>query len=187
MGGGVKYPRSLACAVARELVAALEPACERLILAGSLRRRRPEVGDIELLYIPRHGLATPPGELLPRLCNLADLAIGELRQRGVLAVRPNVNGSAIFGELNKLMIHVASGIPVDLFAASAETWFNYLVCRTGSAETNIRICRAAKARGLRWNPYGQGFQGAGGKVYPCVSERDVFEKVGLQYLEPWER
>jgi len=43
------------------------------------------------------------------------------------------------GPLNKLAVYVGSGIPVDLFATTEECWFNALVCRTGSAETNVKI------------------------------------------------
>jgi DNA polymerase/3'-5' exonuclease PolX len=39
--------------IAQELVELLRDGCARLEIAGSLRRRRPEVGDIELVAIPR--------------------------------------------------------------------------------------------------------------------------------------
>ena len=37
------------------------------------------------------------------------------------------------------------------------------------------------------NPYGAGFTDGHGNLVPVTSERDVFELVGLKYLEPWER
>jgi DNA polymerase/3'-5' exonuclease PolX len=90
------------------------------------------------------------------------------------------------------MRHVASGIPVDLFATTEACWHNYLVCRTGPAESNIRIAAAAKARGWKWNPYGEGFSRGGPLAGPeearaLRSEREVFEFVGLPYTEPEER
>ena len=42
-------------AIAEELKALLEPVCQRVEIAGSIRRQKPEVGDIELLVIPKHG------------------------------------------------------------------------------------------------------------------------------------
>ena len=50
-----RYPYSQAISIATDLVSALAPSCEpdRCIVAGSLRRRSPTVGDIELLYISR--------------------------------------------------------------------------------------------------------------------------------------
>ena len=41
-------------AIAEELKSLLEPACEKMVIAGSIRRQKPEVGDIELLCIPRY-------------------------------------------------------------------------------------------------------------------------------------
>jgi DNA polymerase/3'-5' exonuclease PolX len=79
---------------------------------------------------------------------------------------------------------------VDLFTATRENFFNYLVCRTGGEESNIRVASAAIARGWKWNPYGNGFSrvvGLGSEHHDVTSEREVFEFVGLPYLEPWKR
>jgi DNA polymerase/3'-5' exonuclease PolX len=85
------------------------------------------------------------------------------------------------------MRHVASGIPADLFAATRENWWNYLVCRTGPADSNMRICMGAQARGWKWNPYGAGFSDPEGNVRVMDSERAVFDFVGLPYREPEAR
>lgn len=76
----VKFPRSVAIEVARGLCAVLKPAMERLIVAGSLRRRKPEVGDIKILYVARSGMLTPPEEIFARKCNLADEEIARLER-----------------------------------------------------------------------------------------------------------
>ncbi len=84
----------------------------------------------------------------------------------------------MWGEKNKLAVHVASGVPVDLFAATEANWFNYLVCRTGPGESNIAIASAAKAMGWQWHPYGTGFSrpvGLGTEGRAVASEREVFE------------
>jgi DNA polymerase/3'-5' exonuclease PolX len=80
---------------------------------------------------------------------------------------------------------VASGIPVDFFAATLPTWATLLVCRTGSAEMNTRICMAAQAKRWKWSPY-RGFETPGGLIRP-ESEQHLFSLVGLPYLEPWQR
>jgi len=177
--------------VAKELCDALKPVTERLIVAGSLRRRKAEVGDVEVLFVPR--VAEYRAGLFAedlRRVSLADDCLAGLISAGVLAKRPNSNGGFAWGEKNKLAIHVASGIPVDFFTATEANWFNYLVCRTGPGESNIRIASAAQARGWKWNPYGEGFSrvsGLGTEVYRVASERDVFEFVGLDFKDPWER
>ena len=181
-----KFPRAVAAAVFEELAAALSGHCEPgfILAAGSFRRQKPEVGDLEILYVPKTGLAKTGG-LFDEPANLADLAIEKMERAGVLARRTNVNGSEMFGEKNKLMVHVVTGLPVDLFATMPESWFNYLVCRTGGAESNMQVATAAKRQGFRWNPYGAGFTRLSDEhVFPMASERAVFEFVGLQYLEP---
>lgn len=184
-----KWPRETAADVADALLQALKPACTRIEVVGSVRRGKPMVGDVELLYVPRWG-AQPAGlELIPderARANLADETIAGLERAGVLERRLNAKGRESYGALNKLMRHVPTGMPVDLFATTEECWFNYLVCRTGGAQNNIAICDAANRKGWKWTPYGSGFS-RGVETHVVKSERDVFEFVGLPYLEPEER
>lgn len=185
--GKVKYPRKLALEVAAELCRALKPVCERLVVAGSLRRRRQLAGDVEILYVGR--VQRRPAKrdwFKEEEVNLADEVILRLEAEGVLERRLNAKGQEIYGAKNKLMRHKRTGVPVDLFAATAANWFNYLVCRTGPAESNIAIAAAARRLGWSWNPYGPGFT-RGYEQRQMDSEREVFEFVGLAYKEPWER
>ena len=179
---------SMAFSVAQEICNALGQGCERIEIAGSLRREKPDVGDIEILYIPIQSEEPDPTDMFAnRLGNLADARINVLLGAGILAKRRNAKGSEVWGEKNKLAVHVASGIPVDLFTATSENWFNYLVCRTGPAELNQRICMAAIKRGWKWNPYGEGFSDPEGNMRKMESERAVFDFVGLPYFEPDRR
>lgn len=185
-----KYPRDLALAATREILAHL--VTERVIVAGSLRRRKKEVGDIEILYIPKkdyqHDVeASDLFQPRARVRNLTDHSIVEMIKAGTIRPRENVLGRTTWGDKNKLAVHVASGIPVDLFATTESAWFNYLVCRTGSAENNIRISAAAQAKGWGWHPYALGFTNERGQPVHVRSEEDVFRLVGLPYLQPWER
>jgi DNA polymerase/3'-5' exonuclease PolX len=183
-----RYPLADARAVAAVLCRALAPHCDRIEVAGSIRRQKPTVGDIELLFIPRFGARVVAPELFPRHCDLAALAIDELLRSQVLGKRPNKLGGTAWGEKNKLAVHLPSGIAVDLFAATAHNWFNYLVCRTGGAESNRQIAMAAQAMGWKWNPYGSGFEKLGSTERHVVTEeRDVFAFVGLPYREPEAR
>jgi DNA polymerase/3'-5' exonuclease PolX len=186
MSDKVRYPRSDAMAVAKELCAALKPVTEKLVVAGSLRRRKPMVGDVEILFVPK--MIEVKFDLFNTLkVSAADAYLEQMLKAAVLKKRLNAKGHSMWGEKNKLAVHVSSGIPVDLFTATEENWFNYAVCRTGGAQTNVRICEAAQARGWKWNPYGPGFTDHLGETRKVTSELDVFEFVGLKYLEPWER
>lgn len=184
-----KFPRAAALAVAKELCAALRPVTERLIVAGSLRRGKAEVGDVEILFVPKV-VEVADGLFDRKVESLADGALDALLRQGVLARRKNVKGSEMWGAQNKLAVHVGSGIPVDLFAATEANWWNYLVCRTGPGESNIAIASAAKDMGWKWHPYGSGFSrqvGLATEERVVGSEREVFEFVGLPFKEPVER
>lgn len=183
-----KFPRAAAIRIAKELCDVLKPVTDRLIVAGSLRRRRQEVGDVEILYIPKR----VPGQEIDMFApapalNLTDASIESLLRRNILEKRLNSVGAETWGDKNKLAVHVASGIPVDFFSTESNFWFNYLVCRTGGAENNRQIAMAANRKGWTWNPYRSGFTNETGELVAVRSERDVFELAGLPYREPWER
>ena len=181
----VKFPRDTALAVAGELCALLKPLClpERLMCTGSLRRRKELVGDIELNYIPVFG-EERDGLFDTRKFNLANRWLEQLLAHGVIAKRRNKRGSTMWGQWNKLAGHAASGMPVDFFQTTEDNWFNYLVCRTGGAINNTLIASAAIAKRWAWDPYSPGFTDEHGQLVRVTRERDVYDFVGLPYLEP---
>jgi DNA polymerase/3'-5' exonuclease PolX len=184
-----KFPRAEALAAAKELCDAMKPITERLIVAGSLRRRKAEVGDVEILYIPKFEDRPNTQDFFagPVKTNLVDEWLVAFLAGGIVAKRLNTLDSEMWGPKNKLAVHRVSGIPIDFFSATEANWFNYLVCRTGGAESNTAIASAAQRKGWKWNPYGAGFTDERGGIVPVTSERDVFDFAGLKYLEPWER
>jgi DNA polymerase/3'-5' exonuclease PolX len=186
-----KFPATSALEVAQAIITELAPACERIEIAGSLRRRKSFVGDIEILYVPK---TTPLYDLLGETMHdvpLPDIVIARLvGAERILEKRKNIKGAEAFGDHIKLMRHIASGIPVDLFACAPESWFNYLVCRTGGAQSNTRIAGLAKSRGYKWKPYSPGFVDLNDPdetPIPMESEEAVFRFVGLKFEQPWER
>lgn len=183
-----KFPAADALVVAKILCDALKPVTEKLIVAGSLRRRKPLVGDVEILYIPK--LVRVQDGLFAedtRETNETDRVLRQLLQDGVIYKRQNTLGSEVWGDKNKLARHRPSDIPVDLFAATPSNWFNYLVCRTGGAENNVEICNAAIRKGWKWNPYGEGFTDEHGGIVRVTCEEDVFRLAGLPFKEPKDR
>lgn len=181
-----KFAAVVALAVARELCDKLNPACERIVVAGSLRRRKEQVGDVELVFIPK--LRTVQNDLFNSGTESAmDGMLEHLLWSGIIGKRHTVTGAETWGPKNKLAFHIASGVPVDFFATTEAAWFNYLVCRTGGAANNTWIAGAALRKGWKWNPYGAGFTNRRGELVPVTSERAVYDLVGLPYREPWER
>ena len=184
-----RFSRHDALMVASEICAILKPVCERVIVAGSLRRKKQWVGDVEILFIPKTETGPCPDDLFAmKTVSLAQVAIDGMRAANILAPRLNKDGGTCWGDKNKLALHAASGVPVDLFSATEENWFNYLVCRTGSAAHNVTIATRANQLGWKWNPYGSGFTQVGtGKCYQVASEEDLFRFLDMQFKDPQDR
>jgi DNA polymerase/3'-5' exonuclease PolX len=155
-------------------------------VAGSLRRKKAVVGDVEILYVPR--LEERQADLLStEMVSLADEEIERMLADGTLAKRPSVTGVTAWGLKNKLALH-RSGMPVDLFRTTEISWWNYLVCRTGPSDSNTRIATEARRRGYQWNPYNAGFTRlSDGATIAVESEAHVFAFVGLPYRAPEDR
>lgn len=181
-----KWRREDVYPIAKELCDALKPLCERLIVAGSFRRKRPLMKDLEILFVPK--LAEERDGLFEtKKVSLVDKLLEEWLRSGVLRKRENVNGGVAWGDKNKLAVHAASGLPVDFFTTNERCWFNYLVCRTGGKINNTQIAVAARRRGAKWHPYSYGFTVRGGGMWEVKSEEDVYRFVRLPFLQPYQR
>jgi DNA polymerase/3'-5' exonuclease PolX len=151
--------------IAERIVTALAPACHRIEIAGSLRRRRPEVGDIDLVLIPRSRVAL-------------EILIRELYGR-----KPEKSGE------HYLMLKSFDGIQVDLYLATPATWATLLLIRTGSKAHNITLCQRARKFNLKLHANGDGMESLCGH-HPLIAierEEQVFTLLALPYREPWER
>lgn len=184
-----RFPLAQAQVTAKELIYQLEGFCERIKIAGSVRRGKPNVGDIEVLVIPEMKVRDS-GDLFGTEVwqSALDPALESMVASGVLEYRKTKTGSIMNGDKIKLLRHMAYGIPVDVFVTTAESWWNYLVCRTGPAESNKMIATRAKGMGLKWEPYSSGFlvRDTGERII-CRSEREVFDTVDLPYKDPGVR
>lgn len=118
-----------ATTIADQVIARLAPYCQKIEVAGSIRRRRPLVRDIDIVLI-----TSDPWGL--------DTAIWRLG-RQVLA-----------GDKLKRVDY--NGAQVDLYFASEKTWATLLLIRTGSKENNIRLCTLAKRKGWHLAASGAG-------------------------------
>lgn len=110
--------------VADALAEALEPGCERVAIAGSVRRREPTVGDFEIVAIPRVlDLFTPATPERPDLDTLLERLIGQGHmQRGER-----------WGQRHRQCWLPRKRMTLDLYLVSEETWGVQLAIRTGPA------------------------------------------------------
>ena len=184
-----RFSRHTALIAANEICEFLRPHCERIVVAGSLRRGKQWVGDAEILFVSKQITQQKPGDMFAHETVFpAHVAIAKMLEDQILTKRLNSVRSATWGDQNKLAIHVQTAVPVDLFQTTEAHWFNYLVCRTGSAAHNVTIATRAQQRGWKWNPYSAGFTNeTTGEPYAVTSEEDLFRFLAMDYIAPSNR
>ena len=128
----------------------LRPACERIQVAGSVRRRSPDCGDIEFVLVPQReaGLfgAAQPGD------SLVDVELARLVERGQL--RPG----RCDGERQKHYVLTRSGAGLELFLVTPATWGVQLAIRTGPRQFSAALV-TTRDRGGRLNDAHVVYQG----------------------------
>jgi DNA polymerase (family X) len=142
------------------------PGLERLEVAGSYRRRRETVGDIDLLAV-----AKQPAAVMKHF--LGHAWIEKVVMSG------DTRATVILG----------SGLQVDLRAVPPESYGAALVYFTGSKEHNVKLRRRGVERGLRISEYGvfkidEGDAEAEGEWIAGREEKDVYAAVGLAWIPP---
>ncbi|MER7771224.1 DNA polymerase/3'-5' exonuclease PolX [Kitasatospora sp. NPDC096140] len=148
--------------LADQLVAALSavPGCTRCAYAGSLRRMRETVGDIDVL-----ATAEDSAPLMAALTELPYVA--------------EVIGSGT----TKTSVRTTQGVQVDLRVVPEEDWGAALVYFTGSKAHNIKLRTMAVRAGLKLSEYGL-FEVDGGAKVVSETEDEVYAALGLPWIAP---
>ena len=183
MNGKTRWPLAQAEEIAQSLVGALVPSCQRVpVVAGSIRRRRPDVGDIELLCVPMYMEHRNMLGDVTATTDLLDVELRFLMEQGELAKRPSG-----YGHMNKFLVH-KSGIWVDVFTATEKNWGRDLLVRTGSADFNKRVMREFIRLGKRGHAYGDAAVTLqdGTPVY-APDEQTMFDLLEWPFIEPEAR
>jgi len=170
-----KHRYAEAFAIAQSLIECLRPACKRIELAGSLRRQRPYIGDIEIVAIPRLASAGLFGDMQESMLDEAVLSCG--------ATRFSKSGARFrqfeFGGMN-----------VDLFIQpDPATWGVNFMIRTGSADFSHWLVTDRRHGGalpsyLRvkdariWR---------GNEALSTPEEGDVFDLLKVAWIPPADR
>ncbi|MQY10452.1 DNA polymerase/3'-5' exonuclease PolX [Streptomyces sp. RB5] len=159
---GERAPLDTATELAERITAALAgvEGCERCAYAGSLRRMRETVGDIDVL-----AAAQDSGPLMEAFVALPVTA--EVIARGT----------------TKTSIRTTDGIQVDLRVVAPDSWGAAMQYFTGSREHNIRTREIARRRGLKLSEYSLSRVKSGRRV-AAEREEDVYEHLGLPWIPP---
>ncbi len=157
-----RIPLGVALPLTEEIVNYLSqyPFIENIVPAGSLRRKKETIGDIDILIT-----TSDMDKVNQVLKNLPIL-------RNILAAGPT-----------KTSIIVEPGIQVDFRVVEKSSFGAALQYFTGSKQHNIKLREWAIKKGLKINEYGV-FRLSDNKKIGGEKEEDIYEILGLQYIPP---
>jgi DNA polymerase (family 10) len=153
---------NVATNAATAMVAAVSaiPGCLRCTWAGSLRRMRETIGDIDIL-----AAATDSAPLMAAFAGLPEAA-------EVIAAGPA-----------KTSIRTAAGLQVDLRVVQPDCWGAALQYFTGSKEHNVAVREIAVRKKLRLSEYGL-FDTESGELIVSRTEEEVYRRLGMDWIPP---
>lgn len=133
-------------------------AIEKCICAGSYRRHKETVGDIDILTTANDSKAA-----LTHFLNFNQIT--EILSQGS----------------TRASVRLRCGIHVDLRIVTPHAYGSALLYFTGSKAHNIHLRTIAIKKGLKINEYGVFKQD---KKLPIETEAEIYNKIGLEYIEP---
>jgi DNA polymerase/3'-5' exonuclease PolX len=152
--------------IAERVKAQLAPYCDRIEIAGSIRRGKADVGDIEIVAIPKPYDVGLFASGIALIVNQWPKVRGELPCKYTQRTLPD-------------------GIALDLFFATRENWGLIFAIRTGSADYSHRVLACGWVRA--------GYKSADGMLtrdgvtVAAPEERDLFRLAGVPWVEPEAR
>jgi DNA polymerase/3'-5' exonuclease PolX len=170
----IPYADALEAAQALEL--SLSFVCSRTLIAGSLRRQKETIGDLELVVIPETIPFTDMFGTETGRISLLDQALDDMGLRGAKSG-------------NKFKQFTWEGMPVDLFITTPECWGVIATIRTGSAEFSHWLVTAQRQGGgcpshLRVS---EGRLWDGGRALETPTEELFFAALEQPWIKPKDR
>ena len=152
--------------LANQLKTTVSAQCDRIEVAGSIRRQKTKVHDIDFVVAAK-----------------SDLEWQKISEKlKHLKAKPNCQGKSV----TKAYVPCQNGLfQVDFYRAQPKTFGIHLLVRTGSAEHNMWLAAYAISKGMRIR-YSEGLL-KDGKVIAGENEQGVFKALGLPYPLPHER
>lgn len=154
-------PLAVAWPLAQEILEALRkvPGVTNAAPAGSLRRMRETVGDLDIL------VASDDPEPVMECFRTLPVAV-----------------EVLLSGATKTSIRTAEGLQIDLRVLPPARWGAALQYFTGNQGHNIRLRALAQTHGLSLSEYG--FRAEDGSEFPCAAEAEVYARLGLPWIPP---
>jgi DNA polymerase (family X) len=152
--------------IAELVKASVASQCEQIEIAGSIRRQKPKIHDIDFVAVAKNDFEWQ--------------RINEKLKQ--LKAKPNCAGNSVI----KAFVPCQDGLfQVDFYRAKPTTFGIHLLVRTGSADHNMWLAGHAFSKGMRLK-YSEGLIREGVSV-AGETEQGVFETLGLPYPPPTKR
>lgn len=185
-----RMPLHEARALAERLVSELKDACEQIVIAGSIRRQRADVGDLEIVCVPLTGIVTGGlfGDESWPVDHLEE-RIHDMFEDGIIAHRLDKNLRKAAGSRYRRLLY--RGVPLDLFSPSAESFGAILAIRTGPSEYSRHFVTPRSQGGLMPDHLrmqeGSLRYRVSGQAIPTPTEESFFAAIGVPMLAPEAR
>jgi DNA polymerase (family 10) len=168
-GLDTRAPLNVAAEIADRIVALIKAAggCERCEYAGSLRRFRETVGDIDIL-----AAAKDSGPLMQALVDMPEVVSIVARGETKTSVRVSTDHAGHGGS-----------IQVDLRVIPAQSWGAALQYFTGSQAHNVATREIAVRKKLKLSEYGL-FEVETGNLIASATEQEIYHRLGLDWVPP---
>lgn len=161
--------------IAGQVVEQLDPHCERIEIAGSIRRGKAEPNDIEIVCVPK---SVSYFDLIGyRESCRPNAFITTVKSFGKI-----IKGDPWEGKYTQIDL---GKIKLDLFCARLENWGLILAIRTGSRDFSHHILASGWVQ--RGYKSVDGMLTKNGKPVPVYEERELFELAGVKWVEPEQR
>jgi DNA polymerase (family 10) len=200
MSAGYRFKREHALPRAEALIEALRPVCAQIEIAGSLRRGKATVGDIEIVARPLFEERPVAGQLglfgdgqpaTVERVSLLDPLLERLAVAGEIhRDRPYTHEKGAWGEkYKKFWLALYGGsIQVDLFLVTPPAqWGPIFTIRTGPGDFGQALMRHINAHTLWRQDDGRLVHRDTGKEAQTPTERAYFEVLGIPWIAPEER
>lgn len=158
------------------VIDALQPFCRRIMVAGSVRRERAHVNDLDVVLISAGLDAT--NLIMERIEQNWDLVTGRRPNPQNVIFRSRKSGF----QLDLFFAH--PGVE-DLYEKIPSNWGAVLLCRTGSKFHNQQLCQHAIGRGLKFAPLRGVMRGE--EIIASETEEAIYEALGVPFIDPTDR
>jgi DNA polymerase/3'-5' exonuclease PolX len=204
MSGSYRFKREDALPRAQMLLEQLRPVCEQVEIAGSLRRGKATVGDIEIVALPKFEEHVIAGQIglfgggtaaTTTRVNQLDGALDRLVAAGDLhRDRPYTHQKGRWGEKMKTFwVSLTTGegieyVQVDLFIVTPPAqWGPIFTIRTGPSDFGQALMQYINNRTLLKQDNGYLSYRGTGEIVQTPTEESYFSVLGLAWIAPADR